>query len=125
MTNEMIIAFAKEELANDGILKFTGNTITVFDPKTEAEIEVQEVEDIHTCAGWNKRGFKLIKGTTCEIKFKIWTYKKGKKKVEGETEEEAEQKGKCFKKLACWYTREQVEPMTEEQKEKWRKRNSR
>ena len=88
MTNEMIIAFAKEELANEGILKFTGNTITVFDPKTEAEIEIPEVEDIHTCAGWNKRGFKLIKGTTCEIKFKIWTYKKGKKKVEGETEEE-------------------------------------
>lgn len=121
MNNVAIIALAKEQLANDGILKFTGNTITIVDTKTEAEIEIPEVEDIHTCAGWNKLGFKIKKGTTCYIKFKIWTYKKGKKKEENETEEEAEKRGKCYMKLACWYTKDQVEPMTEEQKS-WRKK---
>ncbi len=115
MNNVAIIALEKERLANEGLLKFTGNTITVFDSKTEAEIEIPEVEEINTCFGWNKKGYMIKKGATCFIKFRIWTFKKGKKKEENETEEEAEKKGKCYLKLANWFTKEQVRPMTEEE----------
>ena len=115
MNNVSIIALEKERLANEGLLKFTGGTVTVFDPKTEAEFEIPEVEEINTVAGWNKRGYKVKKGATCGIKFKIWTYKKGKAQEQepedGEQEQEQKVGGKCYMKMAYWFTRDQVEPI--------------
>lgn len=112
ITNEMIIMSAKEELAKECKLEYTGRIFTFETPDGE-EINVPEVEDIHTYAKWKELGYQVRKGEKAIARFKIWKYTKGKKKAE--TEEEAIQKGYCFLKTASFFKASQVDKIENKQ----------
>lgn len=115
MTNIAIILTESAILAERGILKYTGDCVEV--EIGEEVIEVPEVETINTFKGWQKLGYKIKKGEKHKAAFKIWVKSKKKKaeqtEEEPETEEEKEQKKRGFyKKMAYWFTADQVEPLT-------------
>lgn len=105
MTNAMIIELNKLELQKQGILKYTGRTVHGLNLAGE-EVELPEIQPIHTFNGWKSRGFRVKRGEHAIAKFPIWKYT-GKRK--NETEEEAQEKGYCFMKLSAFFTDEQVE----------------
>ena len=111
MTNAMILMIETQKLAEEGKLKYTGNVFKALNTAGE-EIEVKEVEPIHTFAGWKARGYKVVKGQHSDIKFPIWHYKKNKPK--DMDEEEAVEKGYCYMKTASWFKSDQVEPNKED-----------
>lgn len=119
MTNAMIIFMNQVQLQEDGILKFTGNTVTMCDEEGN-ESEVYEIQPIHTYNGWKVRGYRVKKGEKAIAKFPIWKYAKKKKSdsVENETatKEEMQKKGYCFMKMSAFFTDEQVEPINSEDK---------
>lgn len=99
MTNEEIIVGNMFDLMQKGIIK--------------------EDNTINTVIRWNKMGYKIKKGEKHIAEFAIWS--KNKKKIE-ELEEEEQKKYRPFiLTTAYWFTNEQVEPMTEEDKKKFRK----
>lgn len=106
MTNEMIILTEKERLVKEGVLQYTGRVIKGLNVLGK-EVEFKEIEPIHTYAGWAELGYQVKKGEHSHIKFKIWVWKKGKKKEteDGDTEYE---KGNCYPKIASWFTFNQV-----------------
>lgn len=105
MTNTMIITTEQVRLQQEGILKYTGRTIVGLNLAGE-EVEVPEIQPIHTYNGWKARGYKVKKGEKAIAKFPIWKYRNKKK---DETEEEAQEKGYCFMKMSAFFTDEQVE----------------
>lgn len=119
MTNMAIILTESAILAEQGILKYTGEVVEV--EIGEEVVEVPEVETINTYMGWKKLGYKVKKGEEHKAEFKIWVKSKKytkKEKAEAEeeekeqTEEEKEQKKRGFyKKMAYWFTADQVEPL--------------
>lgn len=111
MTNAMIIMLEQERLVQEGILTYTGQVLKGITPAGE-EIEIKEIQPIHTYAHWQALGFQVKKGEKSKIKFPIWKYTKGKKK--DMTEEEAQAKGYCFMKMSAFFTSDQVEPIKEE-----------
>lgn len=109
MTNAMIILLKQVELAEQGILKYTGRTIKGINVITGEPAEVPEIQSIHTYAGWKERGYQVRRGQKAVAQFPIWKYTKGKTK--DMDEEEAQQRGYCFMKNASWFTQEQVDPI--------------
>ena len=89
MNNIAIIEIEKERLAKEGVLKYTGRSITVTTADGD-ELEVKEIQPIHTFNRWKQLGYRVKKGEKSFIKFPIWKYSTKK----GEDEEETEQKRK-------------------------------
>ena len=112
MTNEMIIQIETAKLAEQGVLQYTGRVLRGLNVMGE-EVEIKEIEPIHTYKGWEKLGFKVKKGEHSKIKFPIWFWKKGKKKETEDGDEEVT-KGNCYMKTASWFTVAQVEKMVEQ-----------
>ena len=61
MTKAMIIQIETAKLAEKGILKYTGRMLKGLNVAGE-EIEIPEIEPIHTFQGWKKLGYCVKKG---------------------------------------------------------------
>lgn len=107
MTNAQIVFAESQQLAEQGIIQYTGRT---FEIKLESgEIEViKETEPIHTYQKWKELGYQVRKGEKAIAKFPIWKYAAGKKK-ENENGEEEETASRMFRKVAAWFTFSQVD----------------
>ncbi len=102
MTNFMIILTESLRLMEAGVLNPTDETITIEDGK-----ELQVPETIHTYNKWKSLGYQVKKGEKSIAQFPIWKYTS--KKDPEMTEEEAQQKGFCFMKVASFFKFSQVE----------------
>lgn len=107
MTNELIILNARFDLMEKGILKGTGNFITVENEEGE-RVQLEEPEEIHTFTGWKALQRQVKRGEKAVASFPIWKHTKRKPKEEGAEEEE-----KMFLTKAFFFTEAQVEPMKE------------
>lgn len=73
MTNQDIIFLKSQELAENGIIAYTGRTLAVtLEDGTESEI--RETEPIHTFAEWKKAGYRVKKGQHAIARFAIWMF---------------------------------------------------
>ena len=115
MTNNMIIQIETSKLAEQGVLKYTGRVIKGLNIVGE-EVEIKEIEPIHTYQGWKKLGYKVKKGEKSKIKFAIWFWKKGKKQESNDGDEEYS-RGNCYMRTAAWFTSEQVERIDDEKEQ--------
>lgn len=113
MTNAMIIMAEQVRLAEEGILQYTGRMIKGINVMTGEEMEIPEIQPIHTFAHWKSLGYRVKKGEKAIAKFPIWKYTKGKKKEM--SEEEAQANGYCFMKNTSWFSDKQVEPIPEKE----------
>lgn len=112
MTNEEIILSNRVFLMENGVIKGTGEKFVFTDEQGTREIEVPE--EIHTFNEWKKLGYIVKKGEHSVAKFPIWNISKKKsKKTEAENanEENGEEQenGRYYKKVAFFFTLEQVE----------------
>lgn len=80
---------------------------------------ISEDNTINTFIGWRKRGYKIRKGAEHVAEFSIWM--KNPKKKEDLTEEELKKYREFILTTAYWFSDDQVEPMTEEDKKKFRR----
>ena len=111
MTNNEIIWRESEKLMKQGILQGTGRIIKaiVLDENgNEKEINIPEVEEIHTYEGWKQLGYQVKKGEHAIAKFSIWKYVKDKKK-----DDEEVGKSFCFLKMSSFFKRTQVDKVGE------------
>lgn len=108
MTNAQIIFENRIFLMQEGLIKGTDQMITIQSDDQEQQIPMPE--EIHTYNGWKKLGYQVQKGEHAVAKFPIWKYKVTGKKQEEEAgeDEEQPQKGKMFKKVAFFFTIDQV-----------------
>lgn len=104
MTNAMIIMNESIRLMEEGILKGSGEFVTVENEDGTKKI-VELPEPIHTFNGWKALGYKVKKGEHSKIKFAIW--KHATKKVEKDGEEK--ELSRMFTKISAFFTSEQVE----------------
>lgn len=109
MSNETIILNARFELMEEGILKGTGNIITVENEIGE-EIEMEEPEVIHTYAGWKSLNRQVKKGEKSIATIPIWKHTVKKVKKEDNADEEKEQE-RMFMTNAFFFTEAQTEPI--------------
>ena len=123
MTNAQIILGEQIRLQEEGILKYTGRMIEAVDMEGN-EIEIPEIQPIHTYQAWKKLGYQVKKGEKCVAKFAVWKWLAKRQKtddkkeevdladeVEGETL--AKFKGRCYLKVSAFFTDEQVEKIKE------------
>ena len=68
MTNAMIIMLEQERLVQEGILTYTGQVLKGITPAGE-EIEIKEIQPIHTYAHWQALGFQVKKGEKSNFRF--------------------------------------------------------
>jgi len=73
MTNNMIIFYESQELAEAGIIDYTGRTIIVELPDG-SKMEAKETEAIHTFQEWKRAGFMVQKGQKAIAKIAIWNF---------------------------------------------------
>lgn len=103
MTNEMIILNARFNLMEDGILKGTGNIITVENENGEKK-QVEEPEQIHTYQGWKSLNRQVKKGEKSIATIQIWHHTTRKPKDKDEEEQE-----RMFLTKAFFFTEAQTE----------------
>ena len=111
MTNAQIIMNESVRLLEEGILKGTGNMLTmkcIDQDGNEFEKQIEEPEQIHTYAIWKQLGRQVKKGQKAVTTIVIWKHVNGKKNEE--TGEEAE--AKMFMKKSSFFTIDQTEPIT-------------
>lgn len=109
MTNAMIILNESVKLMEDGVLKGTGEFVTVENEDgTTKKLELPE--EIHTFSAWKELGYSVKKGEKAIAKFPIW--KHTSRKVENEKGEE-EEKSNMFMKVAAFFKYSQVEKITQ------------
>lgn len=101
MTNAMIIMNQQQELAEAGILNYTGREIEVEMPD-ESVMVFKEVEEIHTYQKWKELGFQVQKGEKAVAQFTIW------KHVSKKNKETDKDEAKMFMKKASFFKRSQV-----------------
>lgn len=107
MTNAMIIMNESVRLMEEGILKGSGEFVTVENEDgTQKTLELPEA--IHTFNGWKSLGYSVKKGEKSRIKFSIW--KHATKTVEKDGKEE--ERSRMFQKVSAFFTFDQVEPIT-------------
>ncbi len=108
MTNAMIIFWKSVELMNAGVIGSTGRILTMELPDGSTK-EIQEPEPIHTFACWKGLGYSVKKGEHAIARFPIW---KGSEMVlkDADGNETDEKSLKMFRKEACFFTADQVEP---------------
>lgn len=119
MTNAQIIAVEQVRLAQEGILKYTGRKIQVFNLVTQEEEFIDEIQPIHTFNAWKSLGYKVKKGEKAIAKFPIWKYvtKVSKELAEAVDETDTdhiEGRGKMYMKTSAFFSDEQVEKIEEE-----------
>ena len=103
ITNQQIILTESLRLMAEGVLKPTGRVfIRELDDGTKQELP--EPEPIHTYNGWKELGYQVKKGEHAKAQFPIWKYKGQKNEETGE-----EVGGKCYQRIAFWFTFDQVE----------------
>lgn len=105
MTNKMIILLESVKLMEQGIIK--GSGIKGLTPEGK---EIELPETIHTYQTWKQLGFQVKKGSKAVAQFPVWKYTS--KKSNEESEEEAQEQGHCFMKVASFFTKEQVEEVS-------------
>lgn len=114
MTNNQIIFMKEQELAEAGIIAYTGR---VFKAKTAdgQTIEVKETEAIHTFLDWKKAGYMVQKGQKAIAKFTIWNFTDKASKAAREAAEqegkEAPENPRYYMKEACFFSQSQVQPI--------------
>lgn len=108
MTNAQIIFQNRVFLMEQGVLKpVEGQTVKVVDKDGEREVPMPE--EIHTFNEWKRLGYQVQKGEHAVAKFPVWKFKPNKKQEQEEAGEDEEPvKGRCFMKVAFFFTREQV-----------------
>lgn len=108
MTNTEIIFNNRLFLMEQGVIKgVPGTSVTIKDEDGERTVEMPE--EIRTFDEWKRLGFIVQKGEHAVAKFQIWMPKKGKKKAEAEEEEQgAKVPAGFYKKLAFFFTADQV-----------------
>ncbi len=112
MTNAMIILNESVRLMEEGVLKGTGEFITIENEDgTKRELEMPE--PIHTFQKWKELGYSVKKGEKSKIKFPIWKHTTKEKPVEELTGNPIEDAPitNMFMKLSSFFTFEQVEKM--------------
>jgi len=119
MTNAQIILGEQIRLQEEGILKYTGRMIEAVDMEGN-EIEIPEIQPIHTYQTWKKLGYQVRKGEKCVAKFAVWKFltKESKKEEDDENPETDGEKvkGRCYMKLSAFFTDEQVDKIEKEVK---------
>ena len=120
MTNAQIILGEQIRLQEEGILKYTGRMIEAIDMEGN-EIEIPEIQPIHTYQAWKKLGYQVKKGEKCVAKFPVWKYLTKKQKKDEEEvpadvdgEEQTVTRGRCYMKVSAFFTDEQVEKIKED-----------
>ena len=109
MTNAMIILMESVKLMEEGKLNGTGKFIEVEDGNGgRKKLEIPEA--IHTYAKWKELGYQVRRGEKSEIKIQVWKYR-GKTQTDEESGETIET-GKCFLKVAAFFTMAQVDAIT-------------
>ena len=110
MTNEQIIFSAEQNLAKDGLLKYTGRVLQ-FQDVSGGIVEFKETEQIHTFQYWKANGYRVRKGEKAVARFAIWkrTAEKETKTQEGEP---VIIPAKMFLKESCFFSASQVEKIT-------------
>ena len=107
MTNAQIIFQNRIFLMQEGLIKGTDEKITI--QSEDGEQQIQMPEEIHTYNAWKALGYQVQKGEHAIAKFPIWKYKANKKQQDDEAgEDEQPQTGKMFKKVAFFFTIDQV-----------------
>ena len=71
MTNAQIIFQASQELAEAGIIGYTGREFEAIDGEGN-KIMMKETEEIHTYAAWKELGYQVQKGQKAVAKITIW-----------------------------------------------------
>lgn len=113
MTNAEIILKNSVFLMEEGLLKPTDEIITIHDEDGSSR-QVRKPEPIHTFQSWKRLGFQVQKGEHAIAKFPIWKYRvAGRQEDEQEEDQPKVGKGRCFKKVAFFFTAEQVKPIGE------------
>lgn len=106
MTNAEIILENRIFLMKEGVLEATEDKMTINGK------EINVPEEIHTFDAWKKLGYQVQKGEHAVAKFKIWKFKSNGKKKDNEDEEDQKQvSGRCFMKMAFFFTAKQVQPI--------------
>lgn len=98
MTNTTIIAAAAVQA---GIFS---------ESEAETIIKSGHLLPLHTFAEWKRMGYIVKKGEKARMKCDIW--RKSTKKQQAENGEEEEENGRFYKKLAHFFTIDQVERIT-------------
>lgn len=114
MTNAQIIFQNRVFLMEHGLLKgVEGQMITWTDE--EGTREIQMPEEIHTFQTWKSMGYQVQKGEHAVAKFPVWKFKASKKKGDEQEagDDEEPQTGRCFMKVAFFFTADQVKPIEE------------
>lgn len=113
MTNAMIILNESVRLMEQGVLKGTGEYVTVVNGDGE-EVNLEMPEPIHTFNGWRALGYTVKKGEKSAIKFPIWKYTEKKKPEEEKTGNPVEDAPvtNMFLKVSAFFRFDQVEKMS-------------
>lgn len=120
MNNATIINMQQSRLVQEGILHYTGKVYKGTNVITGEPVDIPEIEPIHTYQGWKDLGYQVKKGEKAVAKFPIWKYITKNKKAQelkgSEDGEDAEHVGgHCYMKTAAFFTRTQVEEITEDE----------
>lgn len=114
MTNQMIIFQQSQDLAENGVIAYTGRTIVMVIDGMPAQ--VKETEAIHTFAEWKKAGFIVKKGQKAIARFAIWNYTDKPSKATKAAREQLnkdpdEADPHYYLKEACFFSQSQVEAL--------------
>lgn len=111
MTNAMIIFNASQELAEQGIIKYTGRVYTYEDEEGN-KIECKETEELHTYKEWQRLGYQVNKGQKTIAKIMIWNFtnkpSKAAKAAAEAAGKEVESDPHYYMKEACFFSASQV-----------------
>lgn len=108
MTNAEIVFLNSLDLMEIGVLK--GNGIMFGYKGTDGQMHTLEMpEDIYTFGAWKKMGFAVRKGEHAKACFPVWKYIKDA--GEAADDEDGDSDGKCYMKMAYFFTADQVEPL--------------
>ena len=129
MTNAAIIFNESVRLMNEGIIKGTGEFVTMEDEDGN-KFEVEMPEPIHTFAAWKTMGYSVKKGEHAVAKFAIWKHTSkmldtdtGNAEADKMNAQINEQGGQTnmFMKVSAFFTQSQVEPTKEKPKKQSKK----
>jgi hypothetical protein len=119
MTNAMIIMNESIRLMEEGLLKGSGEFVTI-ENEDGSKKTVELPEAIHTFNAWKSLGYSVKKGEHSNIKFPIWKHTTkflntdtGNAELDKMNAQINEQGGKSnmFMKVAAFFTFDQVEPI--------------
>lgn len=118
MTNAQIILEESQELAEQGIIEYTGNIVefeVVGGENDGMIIEYKETEPIHTFATWKKLGYQVQRGEKAIAQFKVWKMcKPSKKQIEESKKNDEDVQPKMIKKMSHFFKASQVQKIEEE-----------